>query len=43
MELIHVENLSVRFPEQTEPVLKDLNFTVQKGAIFCITGETGSG
>ena len=43
MELIHVENLSVRFPEQTEPVLKDLNFTVQKGEIFCITGETGSG
>ena len=43
MELIHVENLSVRFPEQTESVLKDLNFTVQKGEIFCITGETGSG
>lgn len=43
MELIHVKKLSVRFPEQTEAVLKDLNFTVQKGEIFCITGETGSG
>ncbi|MEL3912924.1 ABC transporter ATP-binding protein [Treponema pedis] len=43
MEYITVKNVFVRFSAQTEPILKDLNFNIQKGEIFCITGETGSG
>lgn len=43
MEHIRVKNICLRFSGQNEPILKDLNFTIQQGEIFCITGETGSG
>ncbi|UTC65930.1 MULTISPECIES: ABC transporter ATP-binding protein [unclassified Treponema] len=43
MEHISVKNIFLKFQGQTEPILKDLNFNIKKGEIFCITGETGSG
>lgn len=41
MALIKCENVSIGYEGQT--VVKDLNFTIQKGDYLCIVGENGSG
>ena len=42
MSLLCVENLSVRFG-QTEPVVKNVSFKIEKGETFALVGESGSG
>lgn len=41
MPLIKCENVSIGYEGQT--VVKDLNFTIEKGDYLCIVGENGSG
>jgi ABC-type bacteriocin/lantibiotic exporter with double-glycine peptidase domain len=40
---IHAENLTYRFSEKENPVLKDLNFKIESGEKVCIFGTEGSG
>ncbi len=40
---IQVKNLNFAYGPQSEPVLKNLNFTVSSGEKVCITGLNGSG
>jgi len=41
--LLAVNNLSITFPTQNEPVVKDLSFTIDEGECLGIVGESGSG
>ena len=38
-----VENLTFRYPETTEPVVRDVSFTVPHGTSLAIVGPSGSG
>ena len=40
---IEAKNLTFRYAENEEPVLKDLNFKLEKGQTLGIVGRTGSG
>lgn len=42
MELIKIKNLFFKY-SGTENILKDINFSVEKGDFLCIVGENGSG
>ena len=39
--ILQVENLSAGY--ENEQVIKDISFTLSKGEIFCLAGESGSG
>lgn len=41
--LIEVKNLSFKYPYRRKLALKDVSFTVQKGAFFCCLGPNGAG
>lgn len=41
--LLAVKNLSIAFPTQSEPVVKNLSFTLDEGECLGIVGESGSG
>ncbi|MTT32563.1 ATP-binding cassette domain-containing protein [Terrilactibacillus sp. BCM23-1] len=43
MVLLQVENLTFNYPNEPEPVLKDLSFTVNSGEFVLLTGPTGCG
>ncbi len=40
--MLHVNNLSFKY-QQNKPVLKDFEFTLEKGEHLCIMGESGCG
>ena len=43
MAVIEAKNLSFRYSADTEPVLKDVSLTVEKGEFVAILGHNGSG
>lgn len=38
-----LENVSYQYPRSTEPVLSEINLTIQKGTFFGLIGPTGAG
>lgn len=43
MEIIKAENISFTYPEQSEPVINNINFSIKNGEFVIIFGESGSG
>lgn len=43
MEIIKVKDVSFTYPDQTEKVLEEVNFTVKQGDFIVVFGESGSG
>ena len=43
MELLTIKNLSFTYPDCTVAALRDISFTVEKGAFVTVCGATGSG
>ena len=41
--LLKVEHLTYKFNDENNPILDDVNFTVEPGELFCICGKNGSG
>lgn len=41
--VIEVKGLYYRYPRGKEYVLRDINFTVDKGEFLAVTGENGAG
>src|SRR6056300_727555 len=41
--LLRVENLSIRFAGQQEPVVKGVSFEIEPGTTLALVGESGSG
>lgn len=41
--LLEVKNLTVRYRDAVEPVVKDLSFTLEEGEILCLHGPSGKG
>ncbi len=41
--LLSVNNLSISFPDQKQPVVNNLSFTIDEGECLGIVGESGSG
>lgn len=42
-QLIQIQDLTFTYPAQQQPVLKDINLTVNHGDFIVIAGDTGSG
>jgi ABC-type bacteriocin/lantibiotic exporter with double-glycine peptidase domain len=40
---VEVKNLSFKYPDLTESILKDVNFKIAKGQSVCINGPAGAG
>ncbi len=43
MEVIKLENVSFRYPDYPEPVLKDIDLSVNAGSFIAVLGHNGSG
>ena len=43
MELVRAENLSIKYPNSDETVIKDTNFTIADNEIFVLVGPSGCG
>ena len=43
MEIFNLQNLTFCFPEQTEPVLRDISFSVTPGEFVVLAGPSGCG
>ena len=43
MSVIEAKNLTFRYAEDSEPVLKDVSLTVEQGEFIAIRGHNGSG
>ena len=43
MALLEVKNLSVVYPNSTNPAVENISFELREGEILCIVGESGSG
>ena len=43
MEVIKAKNISFTYPEQTQPVIKDISLSVKEGEFVVLFGESGSG
>lgn len=43
MEILKVENLTFAYPLCSEPVVRDVSFTVERGDFVAVCGATGSG
>ena len=41
--MLSVENLSFKYPDNTEDTLKNISFSISKGSIFGFLGPSGSG
>lgn len=41
--VLDIKNITAAWPETKEPVLKDLNLSVEKGSLIGIIGQVGSG
>jgi len=41
--MLHVENLSIKYPDKELPALKKLSFELPKGSICILSGDSGSG
>ena len=42
-KVIEINNLKVTYKKEDDPILRDISFSVDKGKIFLILGESGSG
>ncbi len=43
MEILKVENLSFKYPDQTVEAVRNVSLSIDKGEILCVCGETGCG
>lgn len=43
MTLLHIENVSVTYPGQLEPSLRNITLNVLRGEVVALVGESGSG
>jgi len=43
LEVIKAKNISFTYPEQTQPVIKDISLSVKEGEFVVLFGESGSG
>lgn len=43
MEILKVENLSFKYPGQSVSAVKNVSFSLNKGEMLCVCGETGCG
>lgn len=43
MEILHIEDLSFTYPLCSEPVIRNISFSVRKGEFCVLCGATGSG
>ena len=43
MSLIEIENFSYTYPGETQPVLRNIDMSINSGAFVVITGKSGSG
>lgn len=43
MTLLHIENVSVTYPGQSEPALRNVSLDVRRGEVVALVGESGSG
>jgi len=43
MPLLSIENLSIAFRSNPEPVVRDISFSLEKGEMLALVGESGSG
>lgn len=43
MEILKVKDLSFKYPGQTMEAVRNVSFSLEKGEILCVCGETGSG
>lgn len=41
--ILEVKNLSVRFPDTSEPILRDVSFSLERGESLAVIGPNGSG
>ena len=41
--LLEVKNLTIRYQDASEPVVRDLSFTMDEGEILCLHGSSGRG
>ena len=41
--LLNIDNLAIAYPGNSEPTVRDVNFSLNKGEILTIVGESGSG
>jgi len=41
--IIEVKNLNFTYPKSTDPILKNLNFSINSGEIFGLLGPSGCG
>lgn len=41
--ILEVRNLTIRYKDAAEPVVKNLSFTLNRGEILCISGKSGAG
>lgn len=42
-KILEVENLSIRYRDAAEPIIRNLNFSLMKNEILCISGKSGAG
>ena len=43
MALFEVRNLTITYPGQDRPALRDLNFSVEEGEFLVVCGKSGGG
>ena len=41
--ILKVNDLTIRYKDAEEPVIKNLSFTLHQGEILCISGKSGAG
>lgn len=42
-KILEVKNLTIRYKDAKEPVIRDLSFSLEKEEILCISGKSGAG
>ncbi len=41
--MLEVKNLSIQLARDTEPLVREVSFSIKRGELFCLVGESGSG